>query len=192
MVTFKVESSSIIAAIDKYRDRVSDLRPAFIQIAAEFYKTNKAIFALKGPGKYTDFVGPKIANTWQNPGLPQKRIRNGNMTAYQWYKVKKQWPGVNAKGYPLLKASGVLQRSITRDNDPNSVKVISKMSLVLGTTVPYGIYHQSDEPRKTNLPMRKFLFIDPSTTFDDPGLSRRSEAWTKLIQNYVERLIPNA
>jgi phage gpG-like protein len=191
MVTFKVETASITATIDRFRDKVSDLRPAFIQIAAEFYKTNRAIFKLKGPGKYTDFVGPKIANTWMNPGLPAKRIRNGNMTAYQWAKTKRRWPGVNAKGYPLLKASGVLENSITRDNDPNSVKIITKMSLILGTTVPYGIYHQSDEPRKTNLPMRKFLFIDPSTTFDDPALSRRSEAWTKLISNYVERLIPN-
>lgn len=190
MVNFKVESQSILAVLDKFQGKVSDLRPAFIQIAAEFYKSNRAIFKLKGPGKYPDFAGPKIANTWQNPGKPAQRKRNGNMTAYQWTKTQAKWPGVNEKGYPLLKASGLLEKSITRDNDPNSIKIITKMSLTIGTAVEYGIYHQSDEPRR-KIPLRKFLFIDPTTTFDDPKLSRRSEAWTKLLQNYIERLIPN-
>jgi phage gpG-like protein len=190
MVTFKVETQSILAVLDKFQGKVSDLRPAFIQIAAEFYKTNRAIFAVSGPGKYPDFAGPKIANTWKNPGRPDKRIRNGNMTAYQWEKTQAKWKGVNERGYPLLRASGLLERSITRDNDPNSIKIITKMSLTIGTAVEYGIYHQSDEPRR-KIPLRKFLFIDASTTSSDPKLSRRSAAWTKLLQNYIERVIPN-
>jgi phage gpG-like protein len=191
MVTFKVETQSILGVIEKYRDKVTDLRPAFFEIAAEFYKTNKALFTLKSSGKYPDFTGPKIANTWKDPGRPEKRTRDGNLTAYQWAKVKKEWPGVNSKGYPLLRASGLLERSITRDNDPNTVRVLTKMSLVMGTRVPYGLFHQEGAPR-ANVPMRQFLFIDPSTTFDDPRLSRRSEAWTKLLKNYIERSIPNA
>jgi len=70
------------------------------------------------------------------------------------------------------------------------VKVITKKSLVIGTNVDYGIHHQFGAP-KANVPMRKFLYIDASTTEStNPALSRRSEAWTKAIQTYIERLIP--
>jgi len=188
MVKFKVSSQELQGAIDKALEQVDDLRPAFIQMAREFYKANRAIFRLKGPGLYTDFVGPKIANTWKNPGRPEKRIRNGNYTAYQWHKEKTtKLQG----GYPLLKFTGLLEKSITRETDQNTVRVISRKSLVVGTRVEYGIYHQSDEPRSSNLPMRKFLFIDPSTTAfaGAPEFSRRNTAWKKAIEKYVERVL---
>ena len=189
-MNFKVETQSILATLEKFGDQVSDLRPPLIQIAREFYKSNKFIFKVSGPGKYTDFVGPKIANTWQNPGLPQNRTRNGNMTAYQWAKTRAGHSGVNDKGYPLLRATGALERSITQDGDTNAIKVITKKSLVIGTAVEYGIHHQYGAP-KNNLPMRKFLFIDASTTESiNPALYRRSIAWTKALETYIERIIP--
>lgn len=191
MVEFKVETQSILTTLEKFGDKVSDLRPPLIQIAREFYKSNKFIFRLQGPGKYPPFQGKKIAQTWKTPGRPEKRTRDGSFTVYQWQKVRAKWPGVNAKGYPLLRASGVLERSITQDGDANAIKVITKKSLVIGTAVEYGIHHQFGAP-KANVPMRKFLFIDASTTEStNPNLSRRSEAWTKLLQNYIERVIPN-
>ena len=188
MVEFKVSSQTLQQAIDRAIKEVGDLRPAFIQMAREFYKANQAIFRLKGPGLYTDFVGPKIANTWKNPGLPQKRIRNGNYTAYQWAKEKAT--GLKG-GYPLLKFSGLLQKSITRETDPNTIRILTKESLVLGTRVEYGVYHQSDEPRTSNLPMRKFLFLDPSTTrfAGAPAFSRRNEKWIEALDLYVERVL---
>jgi len=188
MVNFKVENQSVFANLSKYGEQVSDLRPPLLQIAREFYKSNKFIFDVGGPTqrKYPDFTGPKIAQTWQDPGRPWMRTRDGSMTAYQWAKTQAEWPGVNTRGYPLLRASGALERSITQDGDTNSVKVITKKSLVIGTNVEYGIHHQFGAP-KANVPMRKFLFIDAST---DQRLSRRSEAWTKAIQTYIERLIP--
>ena len=191
MVTFKVEAQSILTTLEKFGDKVSDLRPPLIQIAREFYKSNKFIFKVQGPGKYTDFVGPKIAQTWKDPGRPWMRTRDGSMTAYQWAKTEAKWPGVNGRGYPLLRASGDLERSITQDGDKNAVKVITKKSLVIGTRVEYGIHHQFGAP-KANVPMRKFLFIDASTTIStNPALSRRSEAWTKALETYIQRIIPN-
>ena len=189
-MTFQVETLPILSTINKFGDQVSDLRFPLIQIAREFYKTNKFIFKVSGPGKYADFQGPKIANTWQNPGLPRKRTRNGNMTAYQWTKTQADYEGVNRRGYPLLRATGALERSITNDGDVNAIKVITKKSLVIGTSVPYGVHHQYGAP-KANVPMRKFLFIDASTTeSNNPALSRRSIAWTKAIETYIERIIP--
>lgn len=190
MVNFKVENQSVFANLSKYGEQVSDLRPPLLQIAREFYKTNKFIFKVEGPGKYPDFTGPKIAQTWQDPGRPWMRKRDGTMTAYQWAKTQAKWTGVNTRGYPLLRASGALERSITQSGDTNAVKVITKKSLVIGTNVDYGIHHQFGAP-KANVPMRKFLYIDATTTEStNPALSRRSEAWTKAIQTYIERLIP--
>lgn len=192
MVTFQVETQSILATLEKFGDQVSDLRPPLIQIAREFYKSNKFIFDMRATTqkKWPTFQGPKIIQTWKNPGRPEKRTRDGSMTAYQWAKVQAEWEGVNSRGYPLLRASGTLERSITNDGDVNAIKVITEKSLVIGTRVPYGIHHQYGAP-KANVPMRKFLFIDASTDIStNPALSRRSEAWTKAIQTYIERIIP--
>lgn len=183
MVTFKVFSSDFDKFVADAVKQVGDLRPAFIQIAREFYKANKAIFALKGPGQYEDFTGPTIAQTWKNPGRPDKRVRDGNLTAYQYAKQKAT--GL-PKGYPLLKFSGALEGSLTNESDPKTVNIVSKESLTIGTTVPYGKFHQYGTRK---MPMRPILFVDPSTTVwaGSPAFSRRNAAWAKAINNYVLR-----
>lgn len=188
MVEFKVETTELQKAMNDAAKKVGDLRPALIQIGREFYKANKAIFWLKSAGKYTDFIGPKIANTWKNPGHPDKRTRNGNYTAYQWHKEQKT--GLR-KGYPLLKFTGRLEKSITTASSADSVQVITKKTIVIGTRVPYGIFHQ--EGTKV-LPMRQFLFIDPSTTVwaDSQIFSRRNKAWLEAIDSYVRRVVDGA
>jgi phage gpG-like protein len=185
MVIFQVNSKEFNAKVTEAIKQVSDLRPAMIQIAREFYKTNKAIFALKSAGKYADFTGPKIANTWKNPGLPEKRTRNGNYTSYQWAKEKAT--GLK-KGYPLLKYTGALEKSITNSGDSNTINEITKSSVVLGTTIPYASFHQEGTK---NIPMRQFLFVDPSTTVwaGDKQFSRRNEAWVKAIETYVMKTL---
>jgi phage gpG-like protein len=54
---------------------------------------------------------------------------------------------------PILDRTGALKRSLTSANATGSRTVITKTSLTIGTTIPYGIYHQSTEPR-TKLPRR--------------------------------------
>lgn len=185
MVEFKVESEEMNKAFKEAMVKVGDLRPALIQIGREFYKANKAIFKLKSAGKYPDFSGPKIANTWKNQGRPEARIRNGNYTAYQWYKEKTTG---FARGYPLLKFTGRLEQSITNPASGETIQTITKKSIVIGTSVPYAGYHQTGTK---NLPMRQFLFIDPSTTAwaDSQIFSRRNKAWLEAIDSYVRRVV---
>lgn len=186
VVKYTINSEEFDKAVKDALKNITDLTPAFIQISREFYKTQRAIFSLKSAGKYVDFVGKKIAQTWQEPGRPDKRTRNGTYTAYQWHKEKEN--GLK-KGYPLLKYTGTLEKSLTNPNDPNTINVITKKSIVMGTSVEYGVYHNSDEPRKSNLPMRPFLFLDPSTTIwaGNQQFSRRNEAWVKAIEVYTRR-----
>lgn len=188
MVEFKVESAEMNAAIKRAIEKIGDLRPALITIGREFYKANRAIFKLKSAGRYTDFVGPKIANTWKNPGRPRTRTRNGNLTAYQYAKVQAKHRGVNSQGYPLLRATGALERSITNPSDPNAEQSVTNKSIVIRTLVEYAVFHQTGTK---NIPMRQFMFIDPSTTVwkDDEDFSRRNKAWVEAIDSYVKRVL---
>ena len=70
----------------------------------------------------------------------------------------------------------------------DSILRIGKQSLILGTKVPYGIFHQSDEPRKSNLPQRKFLFIGPEAPSTAPsGITGRLERWLSILDAEVQR-----
>lgn len=144
----------------------NDLTPYLVTIAEELRQSRKAIFKLKSRGAYPDFKGPKIAETWSTGKLarPESRTRDGSKTAYQYAKKKNY-----GFEYPLLRATGRLEKSITTTNGDHIATVINKRTLEFGTAVDYGDYHQSDAPR-SKMPLRKFLFIGSDETIS--GLKR--------------------
>lgn len=147
---------------------VSDFRLAFGLILQDFYKSQQAIFKLKGPGKYPPFKGPKDLETGR--------------TRYQSEKIK-------AVGfdYPLLVRSGKLAASLLGPNNTGSVSQITKLSLVFGSSIKYGIYHQSDAPR-SKIPLRKFVFIGPEAPqFATDEQSGRLQRWVGYINDHVAR-----
>lgn len=110
-------------AIKDALSKVNDLTVPFTLMTKSWFQSNKAIFALKGPGKYTD-LSPN-------------------------YKKQKQ----KAVGfiYPILKRNGALEASLTQGGDSNAISyIINKTTLVLGTKVPYAAKHQFGEgvPRR--------------------------------------------
>lgn len=157
-------------AIKRASDLTSDLRVPFGLILRDFYKSEQAIFKLKSAGKYPPFKGKLNPKT--------------NRTQYQDFKIKKY-----GFDYPLLVATGRLSNSLLGPNNPGSIAQISKLSLVFGTSVEYGIYHQSDAPRK-HLPLRKFLFIGPEApTFATSEQVGRLQRWTGYIQDHIDKAI---
>lgn len=172
-------------ALEDAQKKVGNLAIPLNQIALDWYKSNRAIFKLKSRGLYPDFSGPKVGETWskdQKKARPKKRTRNPNMTAYQNYKVKKY-----GFDYPLLKAKGELEKSITDRGDGNTVFINTGTGLVLGTSVEYGIYHQSDKKRD-RIPLRKFIFIGPEAPrFATSQQVGRPQRWLKIIDNYVTK-----
>lgn len=170
-------------AIDRALTEVNDLRLPFNQIAFDWYKSNQAIFQLKSAGKYPPFQGKKIGETWATDparARPDKRFRNPNMTAYQDYKVRKY-----GFDYPLLKATGRLEKSVTDSKAPETIFVNTGTGIVLGSQVPYGLYHQSDAPRR-KIPLRKFIFIGPEAPrFANSDQMGRAERWLNIINNYI-------
>lgn len=143
---------------------VDDLTEPFKLIAADFYRSEKAIFKLSGPGQYEDF----------------KRDKKGK----SYYKDRKQ--AKYGSAYPLLRATGKLERSVTSGNDSNAILIIGKNVLAIGTSVAYGIYHQSDEPR-SKMPLRKFLFIGPESQFAVGDQAGRLSRWNNIINTFILR-----
>jgi len=146
------------AALTRASAKVADLTIPLQLIAQDWFDSNAAIFSLKGPGQY-----PDLSPTYKKA-------------------KQRQWGFI----YPILKASGRLENSITDPGSPDSINEIrNKNTLIIGTAVPYGVYHQSDGPRK-KLPLRKFLFIGPESQFTNKGrIAGRLERWTSILNDYV-------
>lgn len=163
------------SAIARAKLETSDLRIPLNFISKDFFRSNKAIFNLKGPGQYPPLGGFK-ANQLV-PGAPYTYRQRAEARKKKRYGF----------AYPLLKATGALERSMTVPTDPNAIsEIVNKAMLVVGTRLPYGVYHQSDSPRK-KLPLRKFLFIGPESKefAQNKDLSGRAERWLNTINSYI-------
>ncbi len=108
----------VISAISEALKKVDDLRIPFTLIGKSWFRSNEAIFKLKGPGKYKDL----------SPA----------------YKIEKE----AAVGfvYPILFRHGPLRDSITEPTDPNAVFNVTRQSLELGSTIDYGPKVQETRP----------------------------------------------
>lgn len=185
------------ASITRALGVVDDLRIPFSSIAKDFYRSEKAIFNLKGPGQYPPFTKSEggiedvsVGKVRQKGFLgffKKKRLKfkKGYVSTvespYQIYKKKKY-----GFDYPLLKASGALEASVTGPNSPNSILAIDKQFLAIGTSLEYAGYHQFGNKR---LPMRKFLFIGPESKefASNKSITGRLERWNNIINNYILR-----
>jgi phage gpG-like protein len=67
-----------------------------------------------------------------------------------------RFASLEAAAHPILQVTGALMRSVTRKYDPRHVERASADSLVFGSTVLYGIFHQSTRPRRV-IPYRPFV-----------------------------------
>lgn len=150
------------AAINKALTEVDDLTLPFNLITQSWFKTNMAIFALKGPGKYQD-----LSESY-------KRSKN-KLFGFL---------------YPILKATGALESSITQAGSPGSIaEVINKTTLILGSSIPYAADHQNGNPSK-HLPARPWLFTGGEQSSPDFA-TRRRDIWIKTIATHVAKVAQN-
>lgn len=156
--SYIVENDRIFReSIERALKEVNDLRIPFTQISFDWYKGNKTIFNLKSAGQYPDL---------------SKRYKKVKYRKYKFI-------------YPILEARGRLKDSVISSDSPETIKIVDFTSLTLGSQVPYGIYHQSDKPRK-KIPLRKFIFIGPEAPrFASSDQAGRPERWLNIINNYV-------
>lgn len=153
-------------ALDRVSKASQDLRVPFGLISADFYRSQQAIFSLQTAGQYPDFQGPKVGETGK--------------TRYQLYKKDKY-----GREYPLLVASGALSNSVLGPNNKGSINKITPLSLTIGTSISYGIYHQSSKARK-KIPLRKFIFIGPEAPrFATSEQKGRLQRWLNILNDHA-------
>lgn len=151
-------------ALDRLSAATNDFRIPFGLISKEFYRSNKKIFQLQSAGKYPDLSEP-------------------------YKRAKKRQVGFV---YPILFRTGRLASSLINPSDPETVRVVTKKNLLLGTDVPYTVFHQSDRPR-SKLPQRKVVFIDGGPLESSVGASTsgRRETWLNILNQYILDNIDN-
>lgn len=62
--------------------------------------------------------------------------------------------------HPMLYRTGWLLDSLILKSHPHHVYEKGRMWMVIGTKVPYAIYHQSPQQPRRKLPRRPFVYID--------------------------------
>ncbi len=165
VITYKVDPGQVLQkALEKALEQVHDLTPAFNLITIDWFRSNAAIFTLKGPGKYIDLAP------------------DSGMSKYDYKKAKLKAVGFI---YPILKRTGVLESSITDPTDSNSVHLIlNGNTLILGTKVPYAHFLQDGTK---HMPPRPVIFTNGEQSSPSDQYNR-SGAWKQIIQNYVKQV----
>ena len=161
-------------------EHISDFRIPFGLIANHWYRGNKKLFTLKSEGLYPPLGGFNYT--------AKTRFRGANVTRrYKAETLKKEEVGF---AYPLLKRRGDLEKSLISKNSKGAEYFVGRQSMVLGTSIEYAKYHQSDKPRK-KIPQRKMVFIDggPAERAKDAIISGRIEAWTNIVADYVAQVL---
>lgn len=149
--------------LDKLATASSDFRIPFRLISSDFYRSQRQLFTLQSPGLYED-----LSESYK----PQKRKKVGFL-------------------YPILVGSTrVLSASTLGPRNRHSIYTLRKQELLIGSSVPYGKFHQSDAPRR-KIPQRKFVFIDggKGDKSRGSGINGRRERWLSIIDTHLEQLI---
>lgn len=169
VISYSIENDALFkASLDDAFSKIDNLKLPFKLISMDFYKSQQAIFMLQSPGQYPDFGGLKPTARSTEKAKQAKYKKVGFV-------------------YPLLVGKTKrLKDSTTSPNHSDSINIIGEKVLVIGTRTPYGVYHQSDSPRK-KMPLRKFLFIGPEASrYATSEQMGRLERWVKIIKDYVD------
>jgi hypothetical protein len=148
------------ATLKEASDKLGDLTVPLTLIAQSWFKSNKAIFALAGPGKYVDLTDL----------------------------YKKQKTKALGSPYPILKYTGRLEKSLTDPTNPAAIsEIVNKNSLIVGTRVqsksgaPYASFLHFGTSRMAARPV--VLFGNEQVA---PGaLEARVEGWRRILLDWA-------
>jgi hypothetical protein len=164
---FKVANlESFLRSVKDAQKQCADLSVPFTQIGQDWMRSNKTIFSYSGAGPWADLSGGRARHDskgrYQSPD-----------GGYKAQKLKK-WGFV----YPILKASGELERSLTVPGDPNSLFVVKPTGIEIGTKVvskdgaPYPAFLAHGT---RTMPARNYLTI--------PAISVMR--WKQILQTFI-------
>ena len=148
-------------AIERAQKAVNDLTIPLVLITREWFRGNRFIFGTTGSsGKYADYK------------------HGGSESPYAKWKMRK-------KGfiYPMLRLSGTLEDSLTKQGDRFSIaQILNKKVAVLGTSVPYAAYHQTG----TDYMKARPPVLWGVEQVADARMGNRQKLWAKMIDKFVK------
>lgn len=161
---FAIENEALFREqLERLGELTSDFRIPLSLIANDFYRSEKKIFSLKSAGRYPELAQSTIDQK-------EKLLGKGN-------------------AWPILFRTGRLARSLLDRSSAEAEFLLTKQDLIMGTAVPYAIYHQSDALR-SRIPQRKVVFIDggPLDEAKDGKYGRR-DRWQNIIFSHIQQLL---
>ena len=170
VVSYEVENDKRLERrLKEAKRKVSDLRFAFGEIARDWWKSNKTQFNLKSSGLY-----PPLSPEYDER---KRKLAGRNLP-------------ILVGADPGGGESGRLRDSVSGTPNSDSILVIRKLFLVLGTSVPHAPYVQGGTSR---MPERKFMFIGPEAprAAGNPIRGRLSR-WLQILEADVARQLKSA
>lgn len=167
------------SAVTKALTEVSDLSPAFMLIKRSWYKSNQAIFGLKGPGKYPPLGGLKPNDH------PFFKKKDGSVTFMPYTNRQRAEASKRRRygfDYPILLGTGRTMASLTGES-ADSIADYNETQLNLGSRVPYLFFHQAPGERH-KLPFRPVIFLGAEQSAPDE-VNNRQDAWIEIVQKFV-------
>jgi len=166
-------------SLDRLGKLTSDFRIPFRLIASDFYRSQKQLFKLQGAGLYNPLGGFNFSLVEAN-GLSRRRNAEDEKerrTGHAWNPI-------------LLGETGDLRDSTLSKDHKYSIFFLGRQELSIGSSVPYGPFHQSDKGRET-MPERKFIFIDGGAgdKSKGSGINGRRERWKSIVQDHIKQLV---
>lgn len=141
-------------AFETLATQVSDLSKPYEEITNEFYES--------------------MSNVFSAEGAFENRSKWADLSpAYQAWK-QKRYPGRK-----ILELTGTLLASIAVRGAFGNVTKVSPTEMVVGTSIPYAIYHQTGTPR---MPARKIIELTED----------QKKRWVQIIHKFLYGLTQTA
>lgn len=151
-------------SIEKAIKLTGDLTIPLTEITKMWYKGNRSMFTLKGPGKYKD-----ISEKW-----------------------KKRKSYLIGSAYPINEFTGETKEAITNASSRSAFnQIVNKQSLLLGVYTSDLPYAGVNQYGYKNRPARPFLLTGAEQVATD-GQAKAISLYTKILNKYVKQATENA
>lgn len=141
---WKVDTKRFEAILQRLLKRSDDWRPLFHTIGKNFRQSRKSIFALDSAGGYKDLS-------------PRYKKLKADLWGFE---------------YPILRASGLMEKSIVEEDDPDNISIVERRSFAFGSKDPILKFHNSDKKPRKKMPLRKVIFFGPEAPSTMPKESQ--------------------